>query len=89
MRRKKKTYQVRPTGLVKETLATSIIETYDSLVQLLNMPHIFAHEPAEYFVSLMFLSQKKYEKQKKSFSSPSCYKILSVLEIRSFILLHQ
>jgi hypothetical protein len=27
--KKKKTYQVRPFGLVKETLATSIIETYD------------------------------------------------------------
>jgi hypothetical protein len=29
MRLKKKTYQVRHIGLVKETLATSIIETYD------------------------------------------------------------
>jgi len=27
--KKKNTYQVRPPGLVKETLATSIIETYD------------------------------------------------------------
>jgi hypothetical protein len=39
------------------------------------MPHIFAHEPAENFFSLMFISQKKNEKRKKA--SPLPYAIKS------------